>query len=131
MKKVHGVPITGSTPRTSNKRPFVPDAKDTSADAQVMIAEAPSPFKNRNQAGEASAGMGPKGAVPGPTRKPYAGLEHSSPGAKALPSGGPVGQNRPINQSGQVFGRMGTSHPRHKGAQNLGKAKRHASFYGE
>jgi hypothetical protein len=49
MKTVRGNPITAARPQYSRKRPFVPDAKDTSADEQVMISEAPSPFKNRQQ----------------------------------------------------------------------------------
>ena len=39
MKKVKGMPITGARPEGSMKRPFVPDAKETSADEQTMIAE--------------------------------------------------------------------------------------------
>lgn len=133
MKKVKGQPITGAKPQTSSKRPFVPDAKETSADEQVMIAEAPSPFKNRNQTGEMPAGTGPKGAVPGPVRKPYAGLQHSNPGAKALPKGAAIGQGKMPNQSFQIGGRMGYPPPKRKAGMN-GQgfpSKRNASFYGE
>jgi hypothetical protein len=47
MIKKKGMPITGARPQYSKKAPLVPDAKDTSADAQTMIREAPQPFKNR------------------------------------------------------------------------------------
>jgi len=52
-------PITGAQPQYSRKRPLVPDAKDTSADAQIMIEEAPSPFKNRLQVPQIPASTNP------------------------------------------------------------------------
>ena len=132
MKKVKGMPITGTNTQMSKKRPLVPDAKETSANAQTMIAEDPQPFKNRMTTAQMPSGMGPRGAVPGPAQSPYANRQHSSPGAKALPSGGPVGQRKPINQSGQVFGRMGTSHPKRHRPNGAGfPSHRNASFYGE
>jgi|SRR5690242_9890724 len=95
------VPITGSRPEVNKGRPFVPNAKDTSADAQRSIASAPTPFKNDMTTAQMPAGN--KAA-------PTAGARGSSPGK------GAVGQNRPINNSGQVFGPQGTSHPSRKGA---------------
>ncbi len=132
MKKVKGMPITGATPQYSKKAPLVPDAKETSANAQTMIAEAPTPFKNRNTVPNIPRPTGPSGGVSTLEPKIQSGLQHSNPGARALPSGAPVGQNKPINQSGQVNGRMGTSFPRKVGSYPSGfKAKRNASFYGE
>lgn len=132
MKTVKGMPITGTNTQTSKKRPFVPDAKETSADAQTMIKEAPQPFKNRNTTAQMPAGMGNRGAVPGPVNKPYANLQHTSPGLKALPGGSPVGQRKAINQSGQVNGRMGTSFPKKHRPNGAGfPSHRNASFYGE
>lgn len=133
MRTFKGQPITGGQkPRKSMKTPFVPDAKETSADVQTMIKEPPAPFKNKMTAAQSPAGTGPRGAVPGQEPKNiYAGKSGSSVGVKALPPGGPVGQRRPINQSGQVFGRMGISHPRKVGQQNLSKVKKRAAFYGE
>lgn len=132
MKKVKGMPITGATPQYSKKAPLVPDAKDTSAQAQTMIAEAPTPFKNRNTVANIPRPTGAPGNVSTLEPKIQSGLKHSSPGVRALPDRGPVGQKKPINQSGQVNGRFGTSFPRKVGAYPSGyKAKRNASFYGE
>jgi|SRR5690348_204862 len=132
MKKVKGQPITGSNVQMSRKKPLVPDAKDTSANAQTMIAEAPTPFKNRMTTAQMPAGTGPKGAVPGTGSKLTPGLQHTNPGARALPNLGAVGQNRPINQSGQVNGRMGTSFPKKHRPNGAGfPSRRNASFYGE
>jgi hypothetical protein len=132
MKKVKGMPITASRTSTSKKSPFVPDAKETSADEQTMIKEPPTPFKNNQTAAQAPAGTGVHGAVPGPVKKPWAGLQHSSPGAKALPNLQAAGQRRPINQSGQVNGRMGTRFPKRHRPNGAGfPSKRNASFYGE
>jgi len=132
MKKVKGMPITGTNTQMSKKRPLVPDAKETSANAQTMIAEDPQPFKNRMTTAQMPAGTGAKGAVPGSVQKPYAGMQHTSPGVKALPSGGPVGQRKAINMSGQVNGRMGTSFPKKHRPNGAGfPSHRNASFYGE
>lgn len=134
MKKVKGMPITGGRPAVSHKQPMVPDAKETSADEQRFISEPPTPFKNNMSPAQMPAGTGARGAVPGPVAKPFANLQHSSPGAKALPNRQPIGQRKPINQSGQVNGRFGTSFPRKVGGSDLaGKypSKRNASFYGE
>lgn len=51
-----GQPITGTNVSMSNKRPFVPDAKETSADEETMIKEAPQPFKNRMTAAQMPTG---------------------------------------------------------------------------
>jgi hypothetical protein len=134
MKKVKGMPITGSSTSTSRKSPFVPDAKDTSANAQTMIKEPPAPFKNKLTTAQQPAGAKASGGISTMEPRIASGLQHSSPGVKALPPRGPVGQNKPINQSGQVNGRMGTSFPRKVGGSDLtGKypSKRNASFYGE
>lgn len=134
MKTVKGMPITGSRPQTSKKRPFVPNAKDTSTDAQTMIQEPPAPFKNRNTAAQIPSGSGGSVGSNLPVDKPRPGLQRSSIGAKALPQGAAVGQRKPINQSGQVNGRMGTSFPKKVGGKDLASkfpAKKNAAFYGE
>lgn len=132
MKKVKGQPITASNTAMRSKPPVLSDANDTSRDAQKQIKQPPQPFANPMGAKQAPTGTGPKGAVPGPVRKPHAGLQHSSPGIRALPSGGPVGQRKAINQSGQIGGRKGFPPPKRKaGSQNLSSVKRNASFYGE
>lgn len=118
--------------KSSTKRPFLPDAKETSANEELFIKEAPSPFKHKMQTGMMGTPASPKGAKPGLEPKGiYAGKSGSTVTAKALPSGSPVGYSKLPNQSGQVFGRMGTLHPRKVGQQNLSKVKRNASFYGE
>lgn len=136
MKKVKGMPITGATPQYSKKNPLVPDAKETSANAQTMIAEAPMPFKNNNTTAQISTGA-PKASGGVSTMEPkiQSGLQRTTPGARALPQRGPVGQRKPINQSGQIGGRMGFPPPSRKagGADLKSKypSKRNARFYGE
>lgn len=121
----------------SRKSPFVPDAKETSRDAQTMIQEPPEPFKNRLMAPQMPVGSSPRGAKPGgeSTANPkgvYAGKSGKAVTVRALPPGGPVGQTKPINQSGQMNGRMGTSFPRKKSNNGAGfPSRRNASFYGE
>lgn len=134
MKTVKGQPITGTNVSSSKKSPLVPDAKATSANAQTMIAEAPSPFKNKLQTAQIPAGSKASGGVSTLEPKIASGLQRTSPGVRALPPRGPVGQKKPINQSGQVNGRMGTRFPKKVGGGDLvGKypAKRNARFYGE
>lgn len=132
MKKVRGMPITGAKPQVSKKAPFVPDAKDTSADEQTMIKEPPTPFKNNQTAAQQPASAKASGGISTLEPRISSGLKHSSPGARALPQQGPIGQRRPINQSGQVNGRMGTKFPRKVGQNGQGfPSKRNASFYGE
>lgn len=133
MKKIKGQPITGATPEFSQKKkPFVTNAKDTSANEQTLISEAPSPFKNRNQTGNMNTSVGAPGGVSTLEPKIASGLKRTSPGVRALPQGGPIGQNRAINQSGQVNGRFGTSFPRKIGQNGAGyPSKRNARFYGE
>jgi hypothetical protein len=132
MKQVKGQPITASRVSQSRKAPFVPDAKETSANAQTMISEPPAPFKNKMTTAQQSTGQGGNFGSNLPVSKPRSGLQHTSPGARALPQRGPVGQRRPINQSGQVNGRMGTSFPRKVGQNGQGyPVKKNARFYGE
>lgn len=54
---------TASRPSVSMKRPYVPDAKDTSLDAERMIAEAPTPFKNKMTAAQMPVGRMPSGVA--------------------------------------------------------------------
>jgi hypothetical protein len=133
MKKIKGMPITGATPQYSKKAPLVPDAKDTSAQAQTMIKEAPTPFKNN----QTTPNLPVPGAAPGgvSTMEPkiQSGMKRSTPGARALPNLGPVGQRKPINQSGQIGGRKGFPPPKRRaGSYPSGyPAKTNANFYGE
>jgi hypothetical protein len=130
MKKVKGMPITGGKTAMRPKPP-VQTTPDTSADAQKQVMQPPAPFANKR---------GPAN-VPISERKESYDTDYTGPnkaligtkvGAKALPLGAPVGQRRPINQSGQVFGRMGTSHPKRHRPNGAGyPSKRNASFYGE
>lgn len=132
MKTTKGQPITGATPEYGNKkRPLLPNAKDTSADAERWVKADPMPFKSSGQVATIPTDTGASGGISTMEPKIASGLKHTSPGARALPQGGPVGQNRMPNQSGQVFGRMGISHPRRVGQQNLSKPKKGAAFYGE
>lgn len=131
MKK--GMPISGSAMRKSSKRPFVPDAKDTSANEETMIAEAPSPFKNKNQTGMSPSATRAPGGVSTLEPKIQSGLKRATVGAKALPQRGPIGQRKPINQSGQIGGHMGFPPPaRKRGENGTGyPSKRNARFFGE
>lgn len=124
MKKVRNQPITGATPEYSKKAPLVPDAKETSANAQTMIQEAPSPFKNRMQTPEMPTGSGT-------AFKPNAGQA----GARAPmnPAGAAIGQSKMPNQAPQIGGRNGWPPPKRKtGNVTMGtKPHRNARFYGE
>ena len=132
MIKKKGMPITGTNTAMRSKPPVLSDAADTSRDSEKQIKQPPQPFANPMGAEQTPAGKGPKGATPGLEPKIRAGLQRTTPGVKALPPRGPVGQKKPINQSGQIGGRMGFPPPQRKaGAQNLSKVKRNASFYGE
>jgi hypothetical protein len=133
MKKVRGMPITGSKTAMTPKAPILNDAKETSLDLEKRLkGRATQPFNNTGGAATTSANKGPKGAQPGPVSKPYANLQHSSPGARALPSGGAVGYSKLPNQSGQVNGRMGTQFPKKHRPNGAGfPSRRNASFYGE
>lgn len=134
MKKVKGQPITGAQPEYSKARPYVPDAKETSADEQAMIRQAPTPFKDDQNTPNQPAPGAASGGISTMEPRIKSGLQHTSPGARTLPQGGPVGQFRPINQNGQMNGRMGTRFPRKVGGGDLpGKypAKKNAGFFGE
>lgn len=133
MKKVKGMPITGGRTEVSKKAPLIPNAADTSANAQTMIKEAPTPFKNNQTTPNLPAASAASGGVSTLEPKIQSGLKRTTPGARALPSGGPVGQRKAINQSGQIGGRKGFPPPRRRAGQN-GQgfpSKRNAAFYGE
>lgn len=133
MIKKKGMPISGSGMVASKKKPFVPDAKETSSDEQRFISEPPTPFKNNMEPNSMAAPSGPRGAIPGPAKKPWSGLQHSSPGARALPNLSAVGQTKAINMSPQIGGKMGWPPPKRKaGVNGQGfPSKRSARFYGE
>lgn len=133
MKKVKGQPITGSRTAMKPKAPVLNDAKETSLDLEKRISgRATQPFNNTGGAATMPAPSGASGGISTMEPKIASGMRHSNPGAKALPSGGPVGQRKAINQSGQVNGRMGTSFPKRHRPNGAGfPSKRNASFYGE
>lgn len=115
-------PKTASTTQMQGKPPVRATGSNAFPDAQKQVTQPPQPFAN------------PQGTVQLPTKASYDShklVKTSMGGVKGLPPGGPVGQTKPINQSGQVFGAKGISHPRKVGAQNIGKSRRSASFYGE
>jgi hypothetical protein len=114
----------------SMKAPYVPDAKDTSLDAQNFIKEPPAPFKNRQTAAQMSTASAPAGATPGLEPNIRAGMSGSR--APAHPSAAPTGQGFP-NQSAQIGGRRGFPPPARKAGMNVSgfTSKRNARFYGE
>lgn len=133
-----GNPRGGFNPKTASrtamkpKAPVLSDAAHTSSDAQKLITRPPMPFANKNSLAQSAPGTKASGGVSTLEPNIKSGMKRQTVGARALPSNGPIGQKRPINQSGQVNGRMGTSFPRKVGAYPSGfKAKRNASFYGE
>ena len=133
MKKVKGMPITGSKANMTPKAPVLNDAKETSLDLEKRISgRAQQPFTNTGGAATTPTSAGAPGGVSTLEPRVKSGLQHTNPGARALPQGGPVGQNRPINQSGQMNGRMGTSFPKKHRPNGAGfPSRRNASFYGE
>lgn len=129
-KSVHGVPFTGSTPQMRPKPP-VKTSTHTSADAERIIKRPPMPFSNPQNITNL-----PVSDVIASSDTDYKGPSKAkigtTVGARSLPSGAAVGQKRPINQSGQVFGRMGTSHPKKSGNPVAGqRSHRNAAFFGE
>lgn len=133
MKQVKGQPITGAKAEWSKKSPLVPSPAKSSANAQTMIKEAPTPFKNNQMTTALSAASRASGGVSTLEPKIQSGLKRTTPGARALPSGSPVGQSTQPNQSGQIGGRMGYPPPKRKAGVNGSgyPAKKNASFYGE
>jgi|HubBroStandDraft_6_1064221.scaffolds.fasta_scaffold00134_17 hypothetical protein len=123
--------VTASSPRTSSKKPFVPDSKETSQDEMNFIKQAPMPFKDKNSTGMSPSPSAPKGAVPGQEPKNiYAGKSGNS--APKNPAGQAVGYSKLPNQSGQIGGRMGFPPPARKaGAQNLSSVKGGSHFFGD
>jgi hypothetical protein len=133
MKKVRGQPITGSKTAMVPKAPVLNDAKETSLDLEKRIAgRATQPFTNKGGAATTSASAKAPGGISTMEPRIKSGLQHSNPGAKALPSGGAVGYSKLPNQSKQIGGRFGFPPPARKaGAQNLSSVKRNRSFYGQ
>lgn len=123
-----GMPITGTN---TAMKPKAPVQQKEGAGAQRQIKQPPQPFANPQgpvNVGYASQkeSTGTDLAAPGKTAK------GTTVGAKALPSGAPVGQRKPINQSKQIAGRFGTSHGGRKAGNLVSglKRKRNKGFYG-
>ena len=133
MKTVKGQPITAGRAEYSKKRPFVPDAKETSANEETMIKEAPQPFKNKLTAANQPAASKAPGGVSTLEPRIQSGLKRTTPGVKALPSGSAVGYSKLPNQGNQIGGRMGFPPPSKKRGDNGSgyPAKKNAKFYGE
>lgn len=137
MKK--GNPRGGYNPKTAAatemkpKPPVRTDAKLTSLDAERKIARPPAPFTAPMSLGQSPPGTKAPGGVSTLEPKIASGLKRSTVTARALPPASPVGQKKPINQSGQIGGRMGFPPPKRKaGAYPSGyKSKKGAAFYGE
>lgn len=138
MKKT-GIPRAGYNPKTGTntemrkKPPVLSDAAHTSSDAQKLITRPPMPFANKNSLGQTPPATKASGGVSTLEPKIQSGLKRTTVGSKALPSSGPIGQKKAINQSGQIGGRMGFPPPKRKAGMNGGgfPSKRSANFYGE
>jgi len=96
-------PITGAMPEYSRKKPLIPEANDTSANAQTMIDEAPSPFKNRMQVPQIPAPTNPDNRANSQFH-----LDNRRFGAKGMPSSvknkptvpyGAVGYDKPYSST--------------------------------
>ncbi|HXF14692.1 MAG TPA: hypothetical protein VN517_16165 [Terriglobales bacterium] len=83
MIKAKGRPITGSPMKQSNKRPFVPNAKDTSANEETFIAQAPMPFKDSSSLAQSTPGTAAPGGVSTKEPKIASGLQHSNIGVRS------------------------------------------------
>jgi len=132
MIKKKGQPITGTNTAMAPKAPVLGNQADTSRVAQKMVLRPPEPFGNQNSTAQSPPSGKASGGIS--TTEPHvaSGLTHQSPGAKALPQGGPIGQSKMPNQSGQIGGKMGWPPPKRKAGTVSGfKSKRGAAFYGE
>src|ERR1700756_4700092 len=132
MKKVKGQPITGSKTAMTPKDPVLTDAKETSLDLQRRISgKATQPFTNVGGAATTPASAKASGGVSTMEPKIASGLQHSNPGAKALPGSGAVGYAKLPNQSKQIGGRTSVAVTPRRAGSNLGRfpQKRNASFY--
>ena len=133
MIKKKKMPITGTNTAMRPKPPVLTDANTPSSDAERMIKRPPAPFQSKQSIANLPVhaqfeSRGTDFTGPGKSAR-----GNAIGGAKALPSGGPIGQSRMPDQSKQIGGRFGTSHPKKKGSffPASFKSKRNASFYGE
>lgn len=133
MKKVKGMPITGTNTAMAPKAPVRSDAAHPSRDAEKKVMQPPSPFANPTSTAQSKPGAKAPGGISTLEPKIQSGLKRSTVGAKALPTGGAIGQRKMPNQSGQIGGRMGYPPPSRKAGSNDSgyPVKRNARFYGE
>ena|SRR2546430_2166550 len=139
MIKKGKMPITGTNKAMRPKPAVKTNAMTPSADAEKQIKQPPQPFANKfgtvnMPTKKQFESKGTDYAVePGTAKDIRSGIRSKPVTVRGLPPGGPVGQTKPINQSGQVFGRMGTANPKKKGSFFPGtfKAKKNAAFYGD
>lgn len=129
-KSVHGIPFTG-TNTAMKPTPAVKTSPSTSRDAEKLIKQPPQPFQNKNNIKNLPISGEPYESYDTDYTGPNRALIGKKVGAKALPNQADVGQKKPINHAGNVFGRFGTKHPKKHGPQNLDASRRSASFYGE
>lgn len=133
MIKKKGMPVTGTNTAMKPKAPVLASQADTSRTAQQQILTPPAPFSNPNSVAQSAPGTKASGGVSTLEPKIASGLQHSSPGARALPQGGAVGYSKQPNQSKQIGGRMGFPPPKRRAGDNGAgyPAKKNARFYGE
>ena len=133
MIRKKGQPITGTNTAMKTTRNVLTDAAHTSSDAEKLVKQPPMPFQNSQNQLNVSASSAAPGGVSTLEPKIASGLKRTTPGVKALPKGGAIGQNTMPNQSGQIGGRMSFPPPKRKAGNNASgyPSKRNASFYGE
>lgn len=130
-------PQTGANTAMKPKPPVKTNALKPSADAEKQIKQPPQPFANKLgpvnlPTTKQFESKGTDYAVePGAVNKIKSGIKAKPVGHMGLPNQAAVGQKRPINHSGNVFGRFGKNHPKKSRGQNLGASRKNASFYGE
>ena len=90
---------TGSKGQMTPRLPMT-NPTNQAVQAQSQISAPPVPFKNPAGPVGSAPGKAPRGAVPGPVQKPYAGLRGS--GAPKNPDAGPVGGFKPKTLGKQV-----------------------------
>jgi hypothetical protein len=143
MKNVKG-PRAGFNPKTAAKTEMKPKppvratGSNAFPDAQKQVKQPPQPFANPKgpvnlkAPGNFAPGEQDVMVKPGNLGSSFAATPYKSIGAKGLPDAAAVGQKKPINHSGNVFGRFGTSHPKKSSNPVVGqKSKRGSAFYGD
>src|SRR2546430_16978784 len=131
MIKKKGMPITGTNTAMKPSPGVLANQADTSADLQKRLKKSPQPFTASGGAATLPTRSGASGGISTMEPKIQAGLKHSNPGAKALPSGGAVGYKKLPNQSGQIGGHLvnPTPQPHSCSIPISYKHKKRSAFY--